>query len=166
MWNGFLKRNSIYKGLEVDSVSSSPPLSRTLGKALVSAKGHISGWRCSWVGLFREGLFSFKRQWEARFDKAGGWMGILGGGASICQKEAYLNKINRRMRLEEESKTSFCSLLWGQRVKEAYLAPGMRVDKILKRHSSHVAEGHLPTRAWETGVQGSEEPTCGAWRAF
>lgn len=44
------------------------------------------------MGLFREGTFSFKRQWEARFDKAGGRMGISGGGASVCQKEAYLNE--------------------------------------------------------------------------
>lgn len=44
------------------------------------------------MGLFREGSFSFKRQWEARFDKAGSRMGISGGGASVCQKEAYLNE--------------------------------------------------------------------------
>lgn len=78
--------------------------------------------------LFREGPFSRKRQWETRFDKTGHRIRELGRWP-FCLAEGGLFKQNknRRVRVEEESKTSLCSRspVLGQRVrvKGVYLAP-------------------------------------------
>lgn len=76
------------------------------------------------MGLFRGCPFSFKMQWEARFQKTGDRIGKL-GRRLFCLPKGGLFKQNRNrmVRAEEESKTSLAlSLLlcWGQRVKGAY----------------------------------------------